>query len=143
MGRRFLGLDLGSVRIGLAISDDRGRVAVPYGTIKAGAPEDVKAIARLVRDQDIGEVVVGHPRTLTGERGDAAMKAETFAGALAQFLDVPVHLHDERLSTVEAERELARAGSRGARRRRSVDASAATVILQSYLDGLGGAGPPG
>ncbi len=134
MAGRILGLDLGSVRIGAAVSDDEGRVAVPYGTIRAGAPEDLKAIACLVREQGIAEVVVGHPRSLSGERGEAATKAETFAGALEQVLDVPVRLHDERLSTAEAERALRDAGVPARRRRRAVDASAATVILQSFLD---------
>lgn len=137
-GTRVLGLDLGQARIGVAISDERGRLAVPFGTIRTGAPADVKAIARIVREQEVGRVVVGLPLSLSGERGTAANHAERFAEALRGFLDVPVELHDERLSTVEAERALTAAGARGRRRREAVDASAAAVILQAWLDARAG-----
>ncbi len=130
----MLALDLGDVRIGVAISDDERRVAVPLGTVRAGAPQDLRTIAELVREHDAALVVVGHPLSLAGERGEAARRAEAFAEALRSVLPVPVVLHDERLSTVEAERALGEAGLRGRRRRRAVDRSAATVILQSYLD---------
>jgi putative Holliday junction resolvase len=79
-------------------------------------------------------VVVGLPLSLTGERGPAAVKAGAFADALRSFLDVPVELQDERLSTVEAERALREAGIGGRERRDVVDRSAATVILQAWLD---------
>ncbi len=130
----MLALDLGDVRIGVAISDDERRVAVPLGTVRAGAPQDLRTIAKLVREHDVALVVVGHPLSLAGERGEAARRAEAFAEALRSVLAVPVVLHDERLSTVQAERALGEAGLRGPRRRRAVDRSAATVILQSYLD---------
>lgn len=131
---RVLGLDLGEARIGVAISDDQGRLAVPLGTVRTGAPRDLATIAELVRVHDVALVVVGHPLSLSGERGEAARKAERFAEALRRVLPVPVVLQDERLSTAEAERALAEAGARGVRRRRAVDRSAATVILQAYLD---------
>ncbi len=132
---RVLGLDLGDARIGVAISDDERRLAVPLGTVRTGAPADVKAIAELVREHDVTLVVVGHPLLLSGEAGERAHHAERFAQALGGFLAVPVELHDERLSTVEAERALRAAGAGGRDRRRNVDRSAATVILQSWLDG--------
>jgi putative Holliday junction resolvase len=131
---RVLALDLGDARIGVAISDDARRLAVPVGTVRTGAPEDVKAIAAIVRDRDVALVVIGHPLLLSGEAGDRAHLAERFADALRSFLEIPVVLHDERLSTVEAERALRAAGTPSRERRRSVDASAATVILQSFLD---------
>jgi putative holliday junction resolvase len=131
---RVLALDLGDARIGVAISDDARRLAVPVGTVRTGAPEDVKAIAAIVRDRDVTLVVVGHPLLLSGDAGDRAHLAERFTDALRSFLEIPVVLHDERLSTVEAERALRAAGTTGRERRRSVDASAATVILQSFLD---------
>jgi putative Holliday junction resolvase len=131
---RVLGLDLGDVRIGVAISDDERRLAVPLGTVRTGAPHDLRAIAELVREHGVALVVVGHPRSLSGERGEAARKAEAFAEALRAALPVPVVLQDERLSTAEAERALREAGAGGRRRRRAVDRSAATVILQAYLD---------
>ncbi|HEX6331658.1 MAG TPA: Holliday junction resolvase RuvX [Actinomycetota bacterium] len=131
---RVLGLDLGDARIGVAISDDDRRLAVPLGTVRTGAPADVKAIAGLVREHGVTLVVVGHPLLLSGEAGERAHHAERFADALRGFLEVPVELHDERLSTVEAERSLREAGATGRGRRRAVDRSAAAVILQSWLD---------
>jgi putative Holliday junction resolvase len=131
---RVLGLDLGDARIGVAISDDERRLAVPLGTIHTGAPADVKAIAALVGEHDVTLVVVGHPLLLSGEAGERAHHAERFAEALRGFLGVPVLLHDERLSTVEADRALRATGASGRERRRTVDRSAATVILQSWLD---------
>jgi putative Holliday junction resolvase len=134
IGGRVLGLDLGQSRIGVAISDPDRRVAVPIGTIRTGAPADVKAIATIVRDQGVSEIVVGHPLSLSGRAGEAADHAEKFAQALRDFLGVPVVLRDERLTTVEAERQLRGAGIRGRARREVVDQTAATIILQSYLD---------
>jgi putative holliday junction resolvase len=133
---RVIGLDLGEVRIGVAVSDPEGRVAVPAGTILVkGPPADLKAVAALVRENEAEAVVVGHPRSLSGERGAAARHAEGFAEGLRMILDVPVHLQDERLSTVEAERGLRAAGARSRDRRRVVDQAAAAVILQGWLDG--------
>jgi putative Holliday junction resolvase len=134
---RVLGLDLGDARIGVAISDDRRRIAVPLGTVRTGAPADVKAIADLVRGHDVTLVVIGHPLHLSGDAGERAHHAERFAEALDAFLDVPVLLQDERLSSVEADRALRQAGASGRERRRTVDRSAATVILQAWLDAVG------
>ena len=131
---RVLGLDLGDAHIGVAISDDDRRVAVPVGTVPAGAPQDLKAIAKLIAENDVTAVVVGHPISMSGARGARAHQAEEFAGALRSFLDIPVELHDERLSTVEADRALREAGATGKERRRVIDRSAATVILQAWLD---------
>lgn len=134
---RVLGLDLGDARIGVAISDDRRRIAVPLGTVRTGAPADVKAIADLVHAHGVTLVVIGHPLHLSGEAGERAHHAERFADALDAFLDVPVLLQDERLSSVEADRALREAGASGRERRRTVDRSAATVILQAWLDAAG------
>ena len=134
---RVLGLDLGDARIGVAISDDRRRMAVPLGTVRTGAPGDVKAIADLVHGHDVTLVVIGHPLHLSGEAGERAHHAERFAEALDAFLDVPVLLQDERLSSIEADRALREAGASGRERRRKVDRSAATVILQAWLDAAG------
>jgi len=134
---RVLGLDLGDARIGVAISDDRRRIAVPLGTVRTGAPADVKAIADLVTEHGVTLVVVGHPLHLSGEPGERAHHAESFAEALDAFLGVPVVLQDERLSSVEADRALREVGASGRERRRTVDRSAATVILQAWLDAAG------
>ena len=131
---RVLGLDLGDVRIGVAISDPERRQAVPLGTVLAGAPQDLKAIAALVRDHGVSLVVVGYPLSMSGRIGPKARQVEELAGALRSFLPVPIALQDERLSTVEAERNLRAAGIRGRERRRAVDRSAAAVILQAWLD---------
>jgi putative Holliday junction resolvase len=131
---RVLGLDLGDARIGVAISDDEQRIAVPLGTVRTGAPADVKAVVELVAEHDVTMVVVGHPLLLSGEVGERARHAETFAEVLRGFLGVPVELQDERLSTSEAERALRDTGLGGRERRRAVDRSAATVILQAWLD---------
>jgi putative Holliday junction resolvase len=87
-----------------------------------------------VAENDVALVVLGHPLSLAGERGARAALAEEFADALRAILEVPVALHDERLSTAEAERSLRAAGTSGRRSREVVDRSAATVILQSFLE---------
>lgn len=135
-GGRVLALDLGDVRIGVAISDPERRLAVPLGTIHTGAPADLKAVAGLVEENDVTLVVLGHPLLLSGEAGTRAHHAEAFAEALRGFISVPVVLHDERLSTVEADRALRETGMKGRDRRRVIDRSAATVILRSFLDAL-------
>jgi len=131
---RVLGLDLGDARIGVAISDNARRMAVPLGTVRTGAPADVRAIADLVREHGVTLVIVGHPLLLSGEAGERAHHAERFAGAIEKALGVPVRLQDERLSTVEAERALRESGASGRDRRGTIDRSAATVILQAWLD---------
>jgi putative Holliday junction resolvase len=131
-----LGLDLGDARIGVAVSDPDRRLAVPVGTVHVGQPPgELFAVAALAHERGATLIVLGFPLSLRGERGDRAVHAESFAEALRNVVDVPIELHDERLSTVEAERALAAAGTRGRERRRIVDASAAAVILQAWLDG--------
>ena len=132
---RVLGLDLGDVRIGVAISDPERRLAVPLGTVQVGRPPgEIRAIADLVREHEVVLVVVGEPVSLDGVRRERATHAASFAEALRAMLAVPVALHDERLSTVEAERSLRDAGVAGRRRRSVIDAAAAQVILQAWLD---------
>jgi len=133
---RVLGLDLGDVRIGVAISDPERRLALPLGTVQVGRPPgEMRAIADLVREHDVTLVVIGEPISLDGERRARAAHAANFADALRAMLTAPVTLHDERFSTTEAERSLREAGVTGKRRRSVVDAAAAQVILQSWLDG--------
>lgn len=132
---RVLGLDVGDARIGVALSDPDRRIALPAGTIQvAGAPHDLRAVAALVTEHDVTEVIVGYPLSMSGERGDAARKAEEFAVGLRAVLEVPVHLQDERLSTRQAERGLREAGATGRQIRRASDQAAAAVILQAWLD---------
>jgi putative Holliday junction resolvase len=132
---RVLALDLGEARIGVALTDAERTVALPHGTIRvAGGVEDLRAVAALVAETGATDVVVGHPLGLSGDRGPAARRAEAFAQGLRQLMPgIPVHLQDERLSTVEAERGLREAGASGRRRRSRVDAVAASVILEGWL----------
>ena len=130
-----LGLDLGDSRIGVAISDPERRVAIPLGTVEVGMPPgELRAIADLVRGHHATVVVVGLPLSMSGGRGARARQAEAFADGLRGVVGVPVALHDERLSTVEAERILRSAGVEGRDRRAVVDRTAAALILQAWLD---------
>ncbi len=131
-GRR-LGVDVGSVRIGVAVSDHEGRLAVPVETVPRGTG-DLGRLAALVAEHEIVEVVVGLPVTLAGTEGAAAASVRAFALGLAGALSVPVRMVDERLSTAGAHRALQEAGVGGRRRRVVVDQSAAVMILQTALD---------
>ena len=132
---RVVGLDLGEARIGVSISDPDRRVAVPIGTVQVGRPPgELKAIAAIVADNGAVLVVLGLPISLGGGIGPSARRAEDFADVLRAAVSVPVVLQDERLSTVEAEKALRGAGANGREIRRAVDRSAATVILQAWLD---------
>jgi putative Holliday junction resolvase len=132
---RALGLDLGDVRIGVAISDEARRVAVAFGTIHVGRPPgELRAVSDIVREHDVRTVVVGLPLSLGGGRGPRSAHAEAFAEGLRAIVSVPVVLQDERLTTVEAERGLRAAGIPGRDRRAVVDAEAARILLQAWLD---------
>jgi putative Holliday junction resolvase len=135
---RLLALDLGEARIGVAVSDPSRSIARPIGTLaNRGRERALQAVAALVAEHDARGVIVGHPLDLSGNEGAAARRARRFAELLAAELPgIAVELHDERLSTVEAERRLAEAGLAASRRREAVDAAAAVVILQSHLDAL-------
>lgn len=129
-----LGLDPGDARIGVARSDPTGFLATPVETVRRGKG-DLARIARLVRDEEVVEVVVGLPRSLSGGEGPAAVKVRDFAARLAaRITPVPVRLQDERLTTVSAEAMLRDRGKKGAERRAVVDQAAAVLILQHALD---------
>ena len=139
-----LGLDPGDARIGVARSDPTGFLATPLETVRRGKG-DLARLARLVRDEEAVEVVVGLPRSLSGGEGPAAAKTRDFASRLAsRIAPVPVRLQDERLTTVSAEAMLRDRGHKGAKRRAVVDQAAAVVILQHALDAERATGtPPG
>jgi putative holliday junction resolvase len=139
-----LGIDPGDARIGVARSDPSGFLATPVETVRRGKG-DVSRIARLVRDEDAVEVVVGLPRSLSGDEGPAALKVREFARQLAaRVAPVPVRLQDERLTTLSAEAMLRDRGKKGAERRAVVDQAAAVLILQHALDTERASGrPPG
>jgi len=132
---RVLALDVGDKRIGVAISDPSQVLARGLKVIQRGSrQEDFVAVARLVEEYEVERVVVGYPRSLDGTAGEQAEKVERYAAGLAEVLTVPVLLWDERFSTVSAERLMREAGLRGKRKRERIDAVAAAVILQAYLD---------
>ncbi|MFZ2014049.1 MAG: Holliday junction resolvase RuvX [Nocardioides sp.] len=129
-----LGLDPGDARIGVARCDPTGFLATPVETVRRGKG-DLARIARLVRDEEVVEVVVGLPRSLSGGEGPAAAKVREFAARLAARISpVAVRLQDERLTTVSAEAMLRDRGKKGAERRAVVDQAAAVLILQHALD---------
>jgi putative Holliday junction resolvase len=140
-GRR-LGVDVGSVRVGVALSDPAAVLASPLATLARDrrGSTDMDALAALVTEHEVVEVVVGLPRTLAGRHGRAAREAEAYAAALANRVVVPIQLVDERLTTVRATRVLAERGVRGKRQRAVVDQVAAVEILQSWLESRAGAG---
>lgn len=134
-GRR-VGIDVGAVRVGVALSDPDGLIATPLLTVPRDVDggSDVAAIAALVAEHQAVGVVVGLPRTLAGREGPAAEAARAFVAALEPALDVPIELVDERLTTVVATRQLRESGRKGRKQRAVVDQVAAVGILQGWLD---------
>ena len=132
-GRR-VGVDVGDVRIGVAVSDPDGILATPVETVPAG-PGAIARLASLVGEYDALECVVGLPVGLSGREGPAAAKVRAFcAELLPAIAPVPIRLFDERMSTMTAEGQLRHSGRSGASRRTVIDQAAATVILQTALD---------
>jgi putative Holliday junction resolvase len=134
-GRR-LGIDVGSVRVGVALSDPDGIIATPLVTVPRDVEHgsDVRTIAHLVAEHDVVQVVLGLPRTLANREGPAAEAARVFGEALTGALAVPVVYSDERLTTVVATQQLRSRGVKGRRQRAVVDQAAAVAILQGWLD---------
>jgi len=133
----WLGVDVGTVRVGVARSDPGGVLATPVMTLTrdVDGDADVIQLASLVQEQEAVGVVVGLPVTLAGREGSSAAMARAYAERLAAVISpIPVELVDERLTTVSAERTLAARGIRGRARRAVVDQAAAVEILQHWLD---------
>lgn len=134
----MLGVDLGERRIGLACSDSSGTLASPLRTIERGGDPvaDRAAIVAAAREVEAQVIVVGLPRSLSGREGPAARAARAEASALAEAAGgIRVELHDERFTTRDARRALSASGRRVRHQRERIDAAAAAVMLQSYLDG--------
>ena len=132
---RFLALDHGTKRVGLAISDETGTIAQPLEYLAAEpAAQLLERLQTIVAESQVGEVVVGLPRNMNGTYGPAAEKAREFVAALKQVLTVPVATWDERLTTAQAKRFLIETGMRRDKRKERVDQTAAAILLQSYLD---------
>lgn len=135
-GIRALGLDPGTKRIGVAVSDLSGTIASPLVVVQRSRSKehDVREIADLAREEEADVIVVGLPLNMDGSQGPAAKAATGFARALATLVDVPVELHDERRTTVSADQSMMEAGLDAVQRRRRVDKVAAAIMLQSWLD---------
>jgi putative Holliday junction resolvase len=143
-GRR-LGVDVGAVRVGVALSDPAPFLATPLVTLSRDerSDSDLDRLAELVVEHEVVEVVVGLPRTLAAQHGKAAAIATAYARKLARRVrPVPVRLADERLTTVSATRMLSDRGVRGKKQRAVVDQAAAVEILQAWLDGRARHTPP-
>jgi putative holliday junction resolvase len=133
---RVMGLDLGTVRIGVALSDPLRITAQPREPLRRrGTRRDFDALRALAAENGVTRVIVGLPLLLSGESGTQAEAVESFAAGLRQAMDsVAVELWDERFSTAQAERVLLAGDVRRARRRQVVDSMAAALILQSWMD---------
>ena len=132
---RSLGLDVGDVRIGVALSDETATLASGLPTLhRVGPRKDVRAVAELVRRHEVAEVVVGLPRTLAGALGPQAHKVLAFMEDLRGVVRVPVVPWDERFTSVVAQQALREAGVARRERKASVDKVSAVLILQNYLD---------
>lgn len=137
---RVLGIDLGSRRIGVAASDRSGLIATPLTVVQRGSSQkiDHEELARIVREEEAEAIVVGLPLNMDGSEGPAAESARREVDRMATVVGVPVYLHDERRTTVEADRMLMENKMKAQARRRVVDKVAAAVILQSWLDARSG-----
>jgi putative holliday junction resolvase len=136
---RILAIDHGTVRIGLALSDEMQLVATPWMTL-ANGPHVVEDLARKIREKQVEKVIVGAPLLLSGAKGTAMERVERFTTMLSKALDheIAVELVDERLSSVTAEKALKREGHVIDPKEGIVDQLAATVILQDYLNSVRG-----
>jgi putative Holliday junction resolvase len=132
---RVLGVDLGSTRVGLAVSDPEGLTAQPLEVHKRRDGEDLVAVvARRASELEVGEIVVGIPLRMDGAHGPEADAAESFALRLEKATSLPVRRWDERLSTVEASRAMRSAGADARRQRGVIDKVAAALVLGAYLE---------
>ena len=130
-----MAVDLGSKRVGLALSDPTGKIAQPLATIDA-SPQETLAdrVAEIAKQHEVKQIVVGLPRRLDGSFGPEAKAARAIADEIRKASGRPVDLADERLTTAQAERSMIEVGVRRARRKASIDQVAATLLLQSHLD---------
>jgi putative Holliday junction resolvase len=132
---RYLGLDIGDRRIGVALSDPSGMLASPLTIIERSQElADLEAIDSIIKQNDVGWVIVGLPRSMNGSLGRQAEKVSDFTNKLCQHIQVPVAFRDERLTTVSARRFMRESGSKKARARARDDAIAAALILQGFLE---------
>jgi len=134
---RLMALDIGDRRIGVALSDPGQVLARGLQVLHCRSRErDMAVIASLAKEHEVEKIVVGYPRRLDGTVGEQARKVEAYAAELQEVVKIPVILWDERLSTIRAQRAMIEAGRKRRERKERLDAVAAAVILQDYLDSL-------
>lgn len=134
---RVLGIDFGLKRVGLAICDEGGILATPYGVIQRTTRDKLfDELLEVMEKECVGAVVVGLPVSLEGDDTLTTRQARNFTESLKRRTELPVHLADERLSSYQAEQELKEAGLCGKKRKKVLDSQAAVKILQSWLDGI-------
>lgn len=137
---RFLGLDVGDRRIGVAVSDELGLTAQPVLTLErrrrgaSVAREDLRSLARLCRRFAVAAIVVGNPLHISGHDSPQAARTQAFAAQLGALTGLPIHMWDERLTTHEAHQILYQSGHSRQQHHRVVDQVAATLILQDFLN---------
>ena len=132
---RILALDHGTKRIGVAVSDELKMIAQPLEFIAAEpTAEFLSRLKEILRQKEVGLILVGLPRNMDGSYGPAALKVQEFVAALREALAVPIKTWDERLTSAQAQRLLIQGGVRREQRKEKVDQTAAAILLQSYLD---------
>lgn len=133
---RVLAIDYGSARTGVALSDPTGMITGEAFTLREKDLENlIKTLCDLCREKGVGQIVVGNPKHMNADEGDRSEISKQLAGRLEKALDMPVSLWDERLTTAEAHRILSSVNRRGKARKNTVDAVAASLILEGYLRG--------
>ena len=132
---KFLGLDVGERRVGIAVGDDELRIATPLEVIeRRSLEEDARAVDQLARKFSVDHLIVGLPRNMDDSSGAQAESVKAYAGEVARAVGLPLTFWDERLTTIEATERIHTGGGRGKKSRRTLDAIAASVILQDFLD---------
>ena len=127
-----MGIDHGTVRIGVALSDELRMLARPLEYVPAKSP--FERLKEIISEYDVGGIIIGLPLNMNGDEGPATEKVRAFVKELEKHVSIPIVEEDERLTTVQADNALANAGIKAKNRKSKIDASAAAVILQDYLD---------
>jgi putative Holliday junction resolvase len=136
---RILGIDHGTKRMGIALSDELQMIAQPLEFIPAEPFADfLKRLKEILRDKQVEQIVIGIPRNMDGSYGPAAMKVQEFVAVLKETIAIPIKMWDERLTSAQANRYLIQADVRRDKRKEKVDKTAAAILLQSYLDSFSG-----
>jgi putative holliday junction resolvase len=134
---RYLCLDPGRKRIGVAVSDETGLIASPVGVIQVGdrnRTQVLQQVLRYIEQEEAGKLIIGLPLHMNGDEGIEAARAREFARQLSRLTKIPIDFMDERLTSVEADRLMQEAGIKRDKRKARIDARAAAIILQTYLD---------